>query len=43
MKRRLIAIETGQTGLALEGDAREARERIRFLLESEARPPKGPA
>lgn len=36
MKRRLIAIETGQIGLALGGGPREARERIRFLLDSEA-------
>jgi len=36
MKRRLIAIETGQIGLALGGGARETRERIRFLLDSEA-------
>ncbi len=35
MKRRLIEIETGQIGLALRGGEREARERIRFLLESE--------
>jgi methylated-DNA-[protein]-cysteine S-methyltransferase len=36
MKRRLIAIETGQTGLALGGDPVETRDRIRFLLDSEA-------
>jgi len=36
MKRRLIAIETGQMGLALERGGEEARRRIRFLLESEA-------
>jgi methylated-DNA-[protein]-cysteine S-methyltransferase len=35
MKRRLIEIETGQIGLALRGGEKEARERIRFLLESE--------
>ena len=35
MKRRLIDIETGQVGLALRGDERTERERIRFLLESE--------
>ncbi len=35
MKRRLIEIETGQIGLALKGGDREARARIRFLLESE--------
>jgi hypothetical protein len=36
MKRRLIAIETGQIGLALGDGPRETRERIRFLLDSEA-------
>lgn len=35
MKRRLIEIETGQVDLALRGDERTERERIRFLLESE--------
>jgi methylated-DNA-[protein]-cysteine S-methyltransferase len=35
MKRRLIEIETGQIDLALRGDERSERERIRFLLESE--------
>jgi methylated-DNA-[protein]-cysteine S-methyltransferase len=35
MKRRLIEIETGQVDLALKGDERKERERIRFLLESE--------
>jgi O-6-methylguanine DNA methyltransferase len=39
MKRRLIAIETGQTGLALGGDPGEARDRIRFLLDSESGEP----
>lgn len=38
MKRRLIAIETGQIGLELGSGPREARERIRFLLESESQP-----
>jgi methylated-DNA-[protein]-cysteine S-methyltransferase len=36
MKRRLIAIETGQIGLSLGDGPRETRERIRFLLDSEA-------
>jgi len=36
MKRRLIEIETGQIGLALGDAPHEARERIRFLLDSEA-------
>jgi len=35
MKRRLIEIETGQTGLALGAGSRSQRARIRFLLESE--------
>lgn len=35
MKRRLIEIETGQTGLALDSSDREARKHIRFLLDSE--------
>ncbi|MBD3348270.1 MAG: methylated-DNA--[protein]-cysteine S-methyltransferase [Candidatus Eisenbacteria bacterium] len=36
MKRRLLAIETGQTGLALEPEPRATRRRIRFLLDSES-------
>lgn len=36
MKRRLIELENGQIGLALKGRPGEFRERIRFLLESEA-------
>jgi O-6-methylguanine DNA methyltransferase len=39
MKRRLIAIETGQTGLALGSDPGEARDGIRFLLDSESGDP----
>ena len=35
MKRRLIEIETGQTGLELSIGTQRERERIRFLLESE--------
>jgi methylated-DNA-[protein]-cysteine S-methyltransferase len=35
MKRRLIEIETGQTGLALGRGERADRDRILFLLESE--------
>ena len=35
MKRRLIEIETGQTGLELRGGERAERDHIRFLLESE--------
>lgn len=35
MKRRLIAIETGQMGLRLSAGEDEARRRIRFLLDSE--------
>jgi O-6-methylguanine DNA methyltransferase len=35
MKRRLIEIENGQTGLAFQHSAEEGRRRIRFLLESE--------
>lgn len=35
MKRRLIGIETGQTGLALLAGQQAEREHIRFLLESE--------
>ena len=37
MKRRLIAIETGQTGLSLGGGEQAEREHVRFLLESEGR------
>lgn len=33
MKRRLLAIETGQYDLGLEADASTARRRIRFLLD----------
>ena len=36
MKRRLIEIETGQIGLSLGDGPGDARERIRFLLDSEA-------
>jgi len=36
MKRRLIEIETGQTGLLLESDTRESRRHVRFLLDSES-------
>ena len=36
MKRRLIEIETGQTGLVLEPQSRESRRHIRFLLDSES-------
>lgn len=35
MKRRLIEIENGQTGLAFRHSEHEGRRRIRFLLESE--------
>ncbi len=35
MKRRLIEIENGQLGLEFAETEREARERVRFLLESE--------
>jgi methylated-DNA-[protein]-cysteine S-methyltransferase len=35
MKRRLIAVETGQVGLALAQSERNEREAIRFLLETE--------
>jgi epoxyqueuosine reductase len=35
MKRRLIAVETGQVGLALREGERAERETIRFLLEAE--------
>jgi methylated-DNA-[protein]-cysteine S-methyltransferase len=35
MKRRLLAIETGQIGLALNVGERTERQTIRFLLESE--------
>ena len=36
MKRRLIELENGQLGLEFAETEREARERIRFLLESES-------
>jgi methylated-DNA-[protein]-cysteine S-methyltransferase len=35
MKRRLIAVETGQVGLALQGGQRAERDTIRFLLDAE--------
>lgn len=35
MKRRLIAVETGQVGLALGDSERSERDAIRFLLETE--------
>jgi O-6-methylguanine DNA methyltransferase len=35
MKRRLIAVETGQVGLALREGERTERDTIRFLLEAE--------
>jgi methylated-DNA-[protein]-cysteine S-methyltransferase len=35
MKRRLIELENGQLGLEFAETEREARERVRFLLESE--------
>ncbi|MBN2566006.1 MAG: methylated-DNA--[protein]-cysteine S-methyltransferase [Candidatus Eisenbacteria bacterium] len=35
MKRRLIAVETGQVGLALRNGDRAERDTIRFLLEAE--------
>lgn len=35
MKRRLIEMENGQTGLPLQHSSDEGRRRIRFLLESE--------
>ncbi len=36
MKRRLIEIETGQTGLALDAGSGDVRRHIRFLLDSES-------
>ncbi len=35
VKRRLIEIETGQTGLALDSGDERSRRRIRFMLDSE--------
>lgn len=36
MKRRLIEIETGQTGLALDARDERSRRRIRFMLDAES-------
>jgi methylated-DNA-[protein]-cysteine S-methyltransferase len=41
VKRRLIEMENGQLGLEFAGTEREARERIRFVLEGDSESGRG--